>query len=72
MADVKKKLQRDYLTALKGNYVLWPAAQLINFAFVPPPLAVLYVSGVALVWNTWLCWLNAQQTPVENAPLQQQ
>ncbi len=33
--QIKAKLRRDWLPAVKGNYVLWPAAQLINFTFVP-------------------------------------
>jgi hypothetical protein len=74
--QIKAKLKRDWLPALKANYLLWPAAQLVNFTFVPQVtavcfgarvlsdlgqnLAVLYVSGVAIVWNTWLCYMNAK------------
>ena len=32
--------------ALKMNYVVWPAAQLINFTFVPPQHRVGYISGL--------------------------
>ncbi len=78
--QIKAKLKRDWLPALKANYVVWPAAQLINFTFVPQVrllfvavfwfgtdasvaqnLAVLYVSGIALVWNTWLCYMSAKE-----------
>ena len=54
------KVRRDIVPALKANYMLWPAAQLVNFTFVPQRLAVLYVSGVSVVWNTYLCWMNAK------------
>lgn len=57
--ETKEKLQKDYLYALKGNYVLWPAAQLINFTFIPSQYAVLYVSGVSVIWNSWICYVNA-------------
>jgi len=32
---VKKKFSDVYLPALKANWVLWPAVQLINFRFMP-------------------------------------
>ncbi len=32
---VAKKLQDVYVPALKANYLLWPAVQIINFKFVP-------------------------------------
>ena len=60
-SQVKQKLNRDLLTAIKGNYILWPAAQLINFSLVPTKLAVLYVSNVALIWNTYICWLSNRE-----------
>jgi protein Mpv17 len=62
--EVKQKLDRDLLTAVKGNYLLWPAAQLINFSLVPTKLAVLYVSNVALIWNTYICWLSNREDSV--------
>lgn len=35
---------------LKANYTLWPAALLVNFAFVPCELRVLYCNVVGLAW----------------------
>lgn len=32
---VVKKFQDVYIPALKANYVLWPAVQLINFKIMP-------------------------------------
>merc|ERR1711916_357935 len=62
-AEIKQKLDRDLLTAVKGNYVLWPAAQLINFTLIPTKFAVLYVSNVAVCWNTYICWLTSREDP---------
>jgi protein Mpv17 len=60
-AQIKQKLDRDLLTAIKSNYLLWPAAQLVNFTLIPTKLAVLYVSNVSVIWNTYICWLNARE-----------
>lgn len=32
---IKKKFSDVYLPALKANWVLWPAVQIINFRFMP-------------------------------------
>ena len=37
------------------------AAQLVNFTLVPAKFAVLYVNNVGLIWNTYICWLNARE-----------
>lgn len=53
---IKDMVRMDYLPILKANYMLWPAAQLINFRFVPLAYRVPFASCVALVWNTYLAW----------------
>ncbi|XP_077528782.1 mitochondrial inner membrane protein Mpv17-like isoform X2 [Haemaphysalis longicornis] len=53
---IKDMVRTDYLPILKANYMLWPAAQLINFRFVPLAYRVPFASCVALVWNTYLAW----------------
>lgn len=42
---------------LRANYMLWPAAHLINFAFVPGDLRILYINVIALFWT---CFLSIQ------------
>uniref|UniRef100_A0A023GFJ3 Mitochondrial inner membrane protein Mpv17 n=1 Tax=Amblyomma triste TaxID=251400 RepID=A0A023GFJ3_AMBTT len=54
--DIKRTVRADFLPILKANYALWPAAQLINFRFVPLNYRVPFASCVALVWNTYLAW----------------
>lgn len=49
-AMVKNKLWGTLLTCWK----VWPVANLINFAFVPPPLRVLFMNIVGLGWNIYL------------------
>jgi len=51
---IQEKQKEDFLPTLKANWSLWIPANIINFAFVPVPLRVLYISSVALIWNTIL------------------
>lgn len=43
--------------ALIANYALWPGAQAINFALVPPRQRILYVNVVAIAWTAVLSHL---------------
>lgn len=47
---VKNKLWGTMVTCWK----IWPLANLINFAFVPAPLRVLFMNFVGLGWNIYL------------------
>lgn len=50
------KINRDYKDVLITNYKIWPAAQVINFYFVPLQHRILYVGTVALFWNVYLSY----------------
>eukprot|EP00928_Gymnodinium_smaydae_P070880 TRINITY_DN54626_c0_g1_i1.p2 TRINITY_DN54626_c0_g1~~TRINITY_DN54626_c0_g1_i1.p2 ORF type:complete len:187 (+),score=33.37 TRINITY_DN54626_c0_g1_i1:81-641(+) len=41
-------------SALRMNWLLWPAAQMVNFGVVPPNLQLLFGNVVALLWNMYL------------------
>jgi len=41
---------------MEANYKLWPAAQILNFTFVPSAHRVLFVNLVSIGWNTFLAW----------------
>lgn len=47
-SDPKEKLDSAYWSALKSNWILWPAVQAINFKFVPLEHRVLVVNIVSL------------------------
>lgn len=51
---------------MKLNYTLWPAAQVVNFAFVPTAWQVVYVSAVSLVWGVILSAKNSAPLPERN------
>ncbi|XP_016950414.1 mpv17-like protein [Drosophila biarmipes] len=52
--QIRKRLQETYPTIMARNYMLWPAAQMINFSFVPLRYQVFYAQTIALVWNCYL------------------
>ncbi|CCG81558.1 Putative uncharacterized protein [Taphrina deformans PYCC 5710] len=72
-ADLRKRLEKQYVGALKAQYILWPAVQIINFKFVPLmyqlplgtsqrncELAVLLTASVSSVnvgWNIYLSFI---------------
>ncbi|XP_037930566.1 mpv17-like protein [Teleopsis dalmanni] len=52
--DFKSRVKADYFQIMKNNYTIWPAAQMINFAFVPMHLQVVFVQLVAIGWNCYI------------------
>lgn len=51
---------RDKFPAtLAANYALWPAANFVNFRFVPPEQRILYINVVAVGWVSVLSTLAA-------------
>lgn len=65
--DVRKKLEREFPDILVANYKLWPAVQLVNFAFVPLNYQVVLVQIVAVLWNTYISFKTNASTGVEDA-----
>jgi protein Mpv17 len=55
----RAKLRRSYKDALTANYMLWPAAQGVNFKLVPLEHRVLFVNVVSIGWNCYLSYLNS-------------
>ncbi|PRP77002.1 hypothetical protein PROFUN_14691 [Planoprotostelium fungivorum] len=48
-----EKVKKDYWPTMKANWVLWPAANFINFKFISPQHRLLYVSCISFVWNIY-------------------
>ncbi|ORX73824.1 hypothetical protein DL89DRAFT_220326 [Linderina pennispora] len=65
MSELRQTFRDRYPEALVGNYVLWPAAQLINFGLVPLIYRVPFSSVVSVFWNTYLSWVNSKNTTAE-------
>jgi protein Mpv17 len=39
-------VQSKLIPSLKANYLIWPAAHLINFAFIPSSQRILYINVI--------------------------
>ena len=55
--DVKMRVNNNYINALKMNLVVWPAAMLVNFRFVPLEFQVLYANVIGFFWNIYLSFV---------------
>ncbi|KAJ1957888.1 hypothetical protein EC988_000601 [Linderina pennispora] len=56
--ELVERVKVQYPRVLVAGYVLWPAAQLINFSVIPLAYRVPFGSTVSLFWNTYLGWSN--------------
>jgi hypothetical protein len=41
---IKSKFQNDYWKSLQANYILWPAAHIVNFRLIPSQYRIVYVN----------------------------
>jgi len=51
---IKEQLEDDYTDTMVANWKLWVPATVINLAFVPPILRVLYLNCVFFFWSIFL------------------
>ena len=61
LEEIKMNLKQNYPGALKANYYIWPAVQMVNFYFVPLHYRVIVVNCIALFWNTYMAHVLNKQ-----------
>lgn len=56
-----ENVKSKFWYGLKCNWLLWPAANLVNFGLVPVKFQVLYYNFISMFWNMFLSYI--QNTP---------
>ncbi|KAF8260536.1 hypothetical protein EI94DRAFT_1748150, partial [Lactarius quietus] len=59
-SGVVDSLSTKYAPTLMCGWLMFTPAQIVNFAVVPPQFRFVFLSGVSLVWNTYLSIVNAK------------
>ncbi|KAK4999652.1 hypothetical protein LTR66_001337 [Elasticomyces elasticus] len=65
---VLKKFQDVYIPALKANYMVWPAVQVLNFRVMPIQFQIPFVSTIGIAWTAYLSLTNSAEevtTPLD-------
>jgi len=58
---VQKKFQDIYVPALKANWIVWPAVQMINFRIMPIQYQIPFVSTIGIAWTAYLSLTNSAE-----------
>jgi len=64
--DVQDKMNSDYFPTLQANWMVWPAANFINFKFIPPSYRILYVASLGVAWNAYLSYVTNRDTTIDS------
>ncbi|KAI5953647.1 SYM1 [Candida jiufengensis] len=68
--NIQEKFHTSYWVTLKGNWLVWPFFQFLNFYLLPVHYRLLAVNVVSIAWNTYLSYINNNYSiEVENQEL---
>jgi protein Mpv17 len=62
VTEVKEKLSEDYFPTLQANWMVWPAANFVNFKFIPSSYRIIYVASLGVMWNGYLSYVSNRPT----------
>ncbi|KAG0635091.1 putative integral membrane protein, Mpv17/PMP22 family [Tuber brumale] len=57
--DVRRKFGEVYFGALRSNYILWPAVQMVNFRLIPLRFQLPFASSWGILWGAYLSLANS-------------
>ncbi|KAK9450427.1 uncharacterized protein V1518DRAFT_432237 [Limtongia smithiae] len=63
--QIKEELRTKWYPTMVGNYMVWPAVQVLNFRLIPLDYRLMFVNIVSIAWNAFLSWFSS--TPIEEA-----
>ncbi|XP_065223062.1 mpv17-like protein 2 [Planococcus citri] len=52
------EIKDKFIDVYKVDLMIWPAAQYVNFTYVPPQFRVMYVSGITVVYSAFLSYMK--------------
>ncbi|OLY77988.1 Protein SYM1 [Smittium mucronatum] len=58
LSQIKQNLKDRYIITMLAGYLLWPAAQAVNFSIIPLIYRVPFTGLTSLIWNTFLSFIN--------------
>ena len=54
MGVLREKVRTQFVRVQLNAWKLWPLASVVNYAFVPAQLRVLFMNCVGFAWSTFL------------------
>jgi len=64
---IRARFQDIYHPTLLANWKIWPAAQFINFRFMPLPYRVPFQQTCGVFWTLYLSLLNSAESKKQDA-----
>lgn len=62
---IRDKLSTRLVAVVLGAWKFWPAANVINFMYVPIQFRVLYMNVLSVFWSAYLTFMNAKKIIVK-------
>lgn len=55
-----QKIRHTFWPMCVGGTLFWPAANVVNFTYIPPANRMLYINCMGVLWNSFLSYSNAK------------